>query len=137
MKYRILVIDDNRDFRAVVAHRLEKHPQLVAETCATVEEALYKMVEEPPDVILLDWMLGEGMQGFQAIGAIRSTSNAPILIVTGLPLDDEILRRLHLMNVAALHKGPKTVGVDFPLITKILTRIAKTGLVSTEPGWVE
>ncbi len=137
MTWRIMVIDDNRDFRAVIQRRLEKDQRFAVVAYTTVEEALIQIATRSPDVILLDWLLDGDLQGFRAIGEIRNLSRAPILIVSGMELDDEVLQRLHTMNVAALRKGPRTVGVDFPLVTKILLRIARTGLVAMEPGWVE
>jgi len=57
---RILVLDDHALFRESVARLLSAEPDFeVVATCGTVQEALDVVRQKPPDIILLDYDLGQ------------------------------------------------------------------------------
>jgi putative two-component system response regulator len=97
---RILVVDDQRENREVLAVVLESNGFLVL-TATSGEEAIASVAEQPPDLILLDVMM-PGMDGYQLACKLKSspaTKNIPILMVTAL--DGQNARTLALSAGAA------------------------------------
>jgi CheY-like chemotaxis protein len=82
---RILVVDDQRENREVLAIVLESEGFLVL-TADNGERALASVAGQRPDLILLDVMM-PGMDGYQVAATIKGnpvTKNIPILMVTAL-----------------------------------------------------
>jgi len=85
----VLVIDDDRDFRASVKSLLENHGYAVIEA-ESGKEGLQKLVEHKPDVILLDIMMECSTEGYginQAIkyqDAYKEYRNTPIIMVSSI-----------------------------------------------------
>jgi CheY-like chemotaxis protein len=82
---RILVVDDQRENREVLAIVLESEGFLVL-TADNGEGALTSVAGQPPDLILLDVMM-PGMDGYQVASTIKGnpdTKNIPILMLTAL-----------------------------------------------------
>ncbi len=80
---RILVVDDSRDNLEVLATRLRFRGYIV-DTATSGEEALARVAEEPPDLILLDVMM-PGLDGYEVARRIRSNPELPfipIILVT-------------------------------------------------------
>ena len=82
MKSRVLIVEDER----VVAKGLEKKLQgfgyEVVGDVATGEEALKKVGEVSPHIILMDIMLAGEMDGIEAAEKIRSQYDIPIVYLT-------------------------------------------------------
>jgi DNA-binding response OmpR family regulator len=80
---KILVVDDEPDFLAIVAHILkEKGYQVV--TAPNGEDGLKAYAEEAPDLVILDGNLPD-MDGFEICRRIRSRGprpKTPILLCT-------------------------------------------------------
>lgn len=80
---RILVVDDNLDNLEVLATRLRFRGYTV-DTATSGEEALARVAENPPDLILLDVMM-PGLDGYEVARRIRADPNLPfipIILVT-------------------------------------------------------
>jgi DNA-binding response OmpR family regulator len=80
---RVLVIEDDGDISALIAHYLEKDGY-AAETIADGGRALSAARETPPDLIILDLML-PGMNGLEICKALRAdnrTAALPIIMLT-------------------------------------------------------
>ena len=80
---RALVVDDSKSARAFLAKVLEDH-QLEVDTAETAEQAIDYLTRHRPDVIFMDHLM-PGMDGFQAVQAIKSNPNTatiPILMFT-------------------------------------------------------
>lgn len=77
---RILVVDDEPHARRVLRTALVAQGFAVNDAL-TGEDALRKLWEEPPDIILLDLMM-PGMGGIEACREIRASSEIPIIIVS-------------------------------------------------------
>jgi twitching motility two-component system response regulator PilG len=80
----VLVIDDSATIRKLVAMTLEKQGHRVMEA-AEMMEALAKLNEATPDMILLDICL-PGMDGYQIckiIKAYPSTKDVPVVMLSG------------------------------------------------------
>jgi len=58
------------------------------------QEALRKVMEYKPDLILLDLMMPE-MDGWETLQHLRQMSNIPVIIVSALSGKEEIVRGLH------------------------------------------
>lgn len=89
---KILVIDDDADFVAATRTWLEAHGFEVDEA-ATPDEGIARVLSGHPDVVVLDVMMPEGFEGFEAARAIREQYglvNLPIVILTGLHSKREV-----------------------------------------------
>jgi len=77
---RILVVDDEPTLVATVKFNLEKEGYEVT-AASDGEEALASVRASPPDLVILDLMLGN-MHGFEVCRAIRKDSDVPIVMLT-------------------------------------------------------
>ncbi len=101
----VLVVDDDPHVREALQRQIsdQGYRVLVAESG---EEALKRIEEERPDVLLLDMLLND-MEGSEIIIRLKgdpATGRMPILVLTGVPLGrskEDILRNF---GIAALSK---------------------------------
>ncbi|MBR6465262.1 MAG: response regulator transcription factor [Bacteroidales bacterium] len=122
-KARILVIDDEEDICEILQYNLEKAGYQV-KTVFSAEEALSEIAAQKFDLLLLDIMLG-GISGLKLAKLLREDykSNVPIIFVTALDTEDDIL------------KGFSTGGDDY--ISKpfsVNEVIARVGAVLSRSG---
>lgn len=89
---KILVVDDEKPISDIVKFNLEKEGFEVV-TAFDGEEALQKVEEENPDLIVLDLMLPK-MDGLEVCREVRKTRDTPIIMVTAK--DQEIDKVLGL-----------------------------------------
>lgn len=90
---RILLIDDHTLFRESLSRLLEAEPDFrIAATCATVAEALAVLDQEPVDVVLLDYDLGDQQGSAFLEEAKRRRFAGRILMVTAGMNDSGTLR---------------------------------------------
>ena len=82
----ILVVDDEQNIRDLAKLYLEKEGYAV-ETAVDGAEALARVKESPPTLMVLDLMLPE-VDGWEVCRQVRSDSNLPILMLTAR--DDDI-----------------------------------------------
>ncbi len=74
-----LVVDDDPDIRGVVVYILERAGFVVH--CAPDGEAgLIAAMAEPPDLVLLDWMM-PGMSGVEVCRALRASDQLGSVVV--------------------------------------------------------
>jgi class 3 adenylate cyclase len=93
----VLVVDDDEANRTLLRDPLETHGYEIVEA-ENGEQALQKIAQRPPDVVLLDVMMPR-MDGFEVCRRLKKdarTAHIPVLIVTAL---SERLERL--MGIAA------------------------------------
>jgi len=79
----ILVVDDEEAIRRLISFNLHKEGFEVG-IATTGPEALDKVEERPPDLIILDWML-PGLSGLEVCRQLRGrleTSGIPIIMLT-------------------------------------------------------
>src|SRR5438094_4857725 len=113
---RLLLADDNPMVRDLIVKGLE--PFCEVEVCKDGADALLKVVDSPPDVILSDYKMPilDGRQLFEKLRARDSTRHIPFLFMASRPDIEERLR-------------PLVDGVeDFipkPFLIKDLVRITK------------
>lgn len=80
MNKKILVVDDEKPISDIIKFNLVKEGYEV-ETAFDGEEALKKVYQYQPDLILLDVMLPK-LDGFQVCRRIRESFNMPIIMLT-------------------------------------------------------
>jgi len=83
MPYKLLVVDDDRDIVEVLKKRLLQEGYEVA-VAFDGEEALLKLKEENPDVVLLDLMMPK-LNGFEVLKEIREKYQdkwRPVIIIS-------------------------------------------------------
>lgn len=89
---KILVVDDEKPISDIIKFNLEKEGYEVV-TAADGEEAVEKVDEEQPDLILLDLMLPK-IDGLEVARRVRTKYTTPIIMVTAK--DSEIDKVLGL-----------------------------------------
>ena len=71
-RWSVLVVDDEADLRTLVRLTLEfDDHQMVVATAGDADEALQAASETPPDLIVLDQMLGGPVTGLQVAARLR------------------------------------------------------------------
>lgn len=93
MPDRILVVDDSNEIRSVLGAQLRKQGYKV-DTARDGAEGSEKAAEFKPDLIIMDIMMPR-MDGFQACRAIRAnagTKHIPIILLSALGGEDDILQ---------------------------------------------
>lgn len=89
MKGKILIIDDDVDFREAMTVLLEAKGYEVL-TASGGEEGLSKAASQKPGLVLLDVMMGSRAEGVEVARKMKSessTSDIPVIITTGMRRD--------------------------------------------------
>jgi signal transduction histidine kinase/CheY-like chemotaxis protein len=93
---RVLMVEDDPDQRERTRGWLNGQQWIVKEA-ANGREALVRLREEKPDLILLDLMMPE-MDGFQVVAALQQEPgwrDIPVIVITSRDLDAEDRKRLN------------------------------------------
>jgi CheY-like chemotaxis protein len=101
-----LVVDDDQDARHMLGGMLEREGWLVVEAGNGVE-ALRRVAEAPPHLILLDLIMPE-MDGFGFLTELRKTAawrTIPVVVITAMDLTPEDTARLNGGVDKVLQKG--------------------------------
>lgn len=81
-KTRLLIVDDEADFRLAIQQSLSRRGFEVVEASGG-KEAIYIIKENPPDIVLLDQKMPQ-MSGIETLKAIRKINEKlPVIILTG------------------------------------------------------
>src|SRR5918992_712728 len=83
MTARILIVEDEDSLATLLRYNLEEAGYAV-EAVARGDEAELRIAEEPPDLLLLDWML-PGLSGVELCRRIRAgkaTGRLPVIMLT-------------------------------------------------------
>ena len=91
-KKQILIVEDERIVADDIKMSLEKLGYAVPAVVCSGEEAVKKTEEIHPDLVLMDIVLGEKMDGIEAAEIIRSRFNIPVVYLTAYS-DKNILAR--------------------------------------------
>jgi two-component system, OmpR family, phosphate regulon response regulator PhoB len=92
----ILVVEDEAALVTMLRYNLEKQGFRVEEA-GDGDEALLRIVETKPDLVLLDWML-PSLSGIEVCRQIRrqsSTRDVPIIMLTARTEDQDMVRGLN------------------------------------------
>jgi signal transduction histidine kinase/ActR/RegA family two-component response regulator len=85
--YKIMVVDDDTDFRGMIVRLLNRNTNCVVEDFANGAEALIRMGSHPPDLLILDMFMPE-MDGLGVCRAVKNELGLElmkVIIVTGFP----------------------------------------------------
>jgi two-component system KDP operon response regulator KdpE len=91
-KRLILVVDDEPAIVRLVRAELQSEGYAVLAT-ASGEEALARLDEDRPDLVVLDLMM-PGMDGFETLRRIRAESQVPVIMLTARAGDADKLKGL-------------------------------------------
>ena len=92
----VLVVEDEAALATMLRYNLEKQGFRVDEA-ADGQEAMIRIAEAPPDLVLLDWMLPV-MSGIEVCRQIRrrsETRDLPVIMVTARTDDQDAVRGLN------------------------------------------
>ena len=96
---RILVVEDEQAIREMIGFALKKDG-LQFEEVSDAEQALIAIASNPPDLVLLDWML-PGMSGVELARRLRreeTTARLPVILLTARAAEND---RVHGLEVGA------------------------------------
>ena len=121
MKPKILVVEDEWIIANDIKDGLVEMGYRVTAIAASGEEALARVEEEPPDLVLMDIVLRGKLNGIETARAIRARHDIPVIYLTAY--DNQVLvneakqtdsfgyllkpfknRELHIAIDMALHK---------------------------------
>lgn len=97
-KGHVLVVEDDRDFSALIASILEDHGYEVT-LAYTCEDALVKVRDRMPDAITLDLQMPptqrkSGLHFYRQIKSAEAFMRIPVVVVTGIMRDDRDMENL-------------------------------------------
>jgi DNA-binding response OmpR family regulator len=121
MKKRILIVEDEKDLRFFLTTTLTQEGFEVEEAI-DVKEALEKIKEKKPDLILLDIIL-PGKSGFDFLIEMKKDPNfefIPVIILSNLGQKEEIKKGLELGAKDYLIKANFTLDEIVRKIKKML-----------------
>jgi two-component system KDP operon response regulator KdpE len=84
---KVLVVDDESSIRRLLRVSLEANDYQIVEA-KTAQEGIQKIIEERPEIILLDLGLPD-KNGLTVIKEVRQWSNTPIIVLTVLDRDQD------------------------------------------------
>jgi two-component system phosphate regulon response regulator PhoB len=87
---RVLVVDDEAAIRDMIQFALER-AKLEVQTAGDAQEALLRISENRPDIILMDWMM-PGVSGIELTRRLRRdsyTEDIPIIMLTAKVTEDD------------------------------------------------
>jgi DNA-binding response OmpR family regulator len=88
----VLMVDDDPQLRVMLGFALRQEGFQVEEA-STGEDALEMLRQQEPDIVLLD-VLMPGVGGVETCRRIRQTSSVPIIMLTALGRDEDIVSGL-------------------------------------------
>jgi two-component system, OmpR family, phosphate regulon response regulator PhoB len=125
----VLIVEDEASLVTMLRYNLEKQGFRVDEA-GDGQEALTRIAENTPDLVLLDWMLPV-MSGIEVCRQIRrrpSTRELPVIMVTARTEDQDAVRGL---NTGADDYINKPVNMD-ALLARMRALLRRTNSVPTK-----
>lgn len=90
MRVRVLVVDDNADFRTELARGLASEPDIdVVGEANGGAAAIMKVAELGPDVVIMDLEMS-GVDGFEATRLVKRRAPETSVIILMTEYDDEL-----------------------------------------------
>ena len=128
-KPTILIVEDEAPLLTLLRYNLEKQGFRVEEA-TDGQEALLRVAESRPDLVLLDWML-PSLSGIEVCRQIRrkpATRDLPVIMVTARTEDQDAVRAL---DIGADDYITKPFVVD-ALLARIRALLRRSGTVATK-----
>ncbi|NNC73803.1 MAG: phosphate regulon transcriptional regulator PhoB [Sphingomonadaceae bacterium] len=94
-KAKLLLVEDDMALSELLTYHFEREEFAIQHT-GDGEEALLLARENPPDIVLLDWMI-EGLSGIEVCRRLRrmtETANVPIIMLTARGEEEDRVRGL-------------------------------------------
>lgn len=97
MPSKILIVEDEAPIREMLAFVMEQHGYQPVQA-ADYQQALEKIVEPYPDMVLLDWMIpgGSGIQLARALKSKEHTRHIPIIMLTARGEEEDKIKGLEV-----------------------------------------
>jgi DNA-binding response OmpR family regulator len=92
MKPLVLVVEDEAPLQQLLAYNLER-AGFAVEQAFDGEEALTRIAERAPDLVLLDWMLPD-LDGLEVCRRLRSRGEVPVLLLTARTAEADVVAAL-------------------------------------------
>jgi two-component system phosphate regulon response regulator PhoB len=107
---RILVVEDEASLQELLAYNLER-AGFAVEQAYDADEARTLIAEQPPDLVLLDWMLPylSGLELCRQLRRQPATANLPIIMLTARVEERD---RLHGLDTGADDYVTKPFSID-------------------------
>ncbi|NDG48308.1 MAG: phosphate regulon transcriptional regulatory protein PhoB [Rhodospirillales bacterium] len=128
-KPTILIVEDEAPLLTLLRYNLEKQGFRVEEA-TDGQEALLRVAENKPDLVLLDWMLPT-LSGIEVCRQIRrrpATRDLPVIMVTARTEDQDAVRAL---DIGADDYITKPFAVE-ALLARIRALLRRSGSVPTK-----
>jgi DNA-binding response OmpR family regulator len=124
---KILVADDDRDLRELIAFTLSQAGYLVVKAGEGLA-ALRTFESESPDLVVLDINM-PGASGFQVCQSIRTRSRVPVIMLTVRGEEEDLVHALELGADDYLTKpfSPRT------LLARIKALLRRSGMENSAP----
>lgn len=144
---RILIVDDHQVIQAGLMSMLSTHPEVrVMGSASSGEEALARMNEDMPDIVLLDLRM-PGMTGIDVLHAMREKKlGARAIVLTSFETDENIYRAIQvgaqgyllkdtseremLQAIAIVHAGRKYIPAQ--IAARLAERMMRSNLTTRE-----
>jgi two-component system alkaline phosphatase synthesis response regulator PhoP len=91
---KVVLIDDDNDLLQLASHIFKSAGAQVI-TARDGTEGIGKILTHRPNLILLDFLL-PGINGFEVCKIIRQISNAPLIMLTAMNFEDNLVQALEL-----------------------------------------
>lgn len=92
-KLKILVVEDETISARIMCKRLDTYGYIVSSIVTSGEEAIVKIQENRPDLVLMDILLEGKMDGIETAGYIKELFDIPVVYITGY-MDEKIIERI-------------------------------------------
>ena len=124
MPQRILIVDDEKDIRELLTFQLQQHG-FTTIAANNGEEALTKIEEKPPDLIILDLMMPkmDGAEVCRALKREEKTRRIPIIMLTakGEEIDRVVGFELGADDYVAKPFSPRELALRVKAVLKRMT----------------
>lgn len=113
---RVLVVDDDRDTARLIERAFSRHPErFLVETCRDGVEALVRIGQNPPDLLVLDLVLPklDGFQVCRVLKAMPQTKKTRIVLISGTSARVNE-KKLEEAKIDAFYRKP----LDLPAMVK-------------------
>ncbi|MCP4149454.1 MAG: response regulator [bacterium] len=108
---RVLLVEDDPITTTVIKRELEISGYLLAGTASNGREAVKKVIELRPDVVLMDILMPD-MDGLEATQQIQEKCPTPVVVLTSYKSEDLVEKAGHVGASAYLIKPPSLCEID-------------------------
>jgi two-component system, OmpR family, KDP operon response regulator KdpE len=131
MTSKIIVVDDEQAIREALGRKLTRDGFAVT-LCETGQDALRAFNTERPDLVILDIIMPDGMDGLQVCRRIREVADTPVMMLSANAIsEDDIIEGL---NAGADEYLIKPVRLnEFTARVRALLRRAQIITVAEQP----